>query len=128
MMENWAVGDEKQALPLLSGLFSCNKKYKSLRVIQDINLKQIEHFKKIRSFAVKIMKTNVSADIFELILLQLVHALRYEASCEAALESPLLNLIFERAITAKSMFNTVHWTIFCESNNTDNSSETQAWY
>ena len=69
LMLEWAKGDEKQALPLLSGLFSCNPKYSALRVIPSINETQAGHFSQIRAFAVEIMKNNVTPDIFELILL-----------------------------------------------------------
>ena len=83
-----------------------------------------DRFCEVRLFGVEVLRkcNEDDPELLELISLQLVNSLRYEEIKSVKELSGLARLIFECAIKSKTFFNSVYWSLHCESNNTENSS------
>lgn len=78
LMEQWQGIELTQALSLVSGLFSLNDNFAAIRIVKELTPDIRVSFQSIRQHALNYLKSNVTNDNLELIMLQLVQALRYE--------------------------------------------------
>ena len=71
LLPEWETIELEQALALLGGFFSLNPEYSSMCVVNPPKEEHIKKFKKIRSMAIRCLKT-ISVEKLDLIYLQLI--------------------------------------------------------
>lgn len=97
-----------------------------MRVADPLTPEIIAAFKEIRNHAVKCIKTRVPSETIELVLCQLVQALRYEefeVTNYKGVHSGLKEFLIESAMRDKTIFNNLYWSFKLESENDSNQEE-----
>jgi phosphatidylinositol 3-kinase len=105
LLNSWTKIDRDEALYLLSSNFSANDIYSKIQT-----KKHIKTLQTIRLYAIKILFADSDKNL-ELILLQLVQALRYEKYDAEGYDSPLMEYLIERATKNISIATLFYWYI-----------------
>ncbi len=102
-----------------------------MRVADPLTPEIISAFKEIRNHAVKCFKTRVPKETLDLVLCQLVQALRYEEfeiTNYKGVQSGLKEFLIESAMKDKTIFNNLYWSFKLESENDSNQEEVQKFF
>lgn len=95
-----------------------NNVYIHLRITEPLTVDVVKRFKEVRSHGVKCLRT-VPEQLLELVMPQIVQALRYE-EFEITInrvQSGLKEFIIEKAVKSKLIFNNVYWFLRLEVDN-----------
>ena len=120
MMPKWAQIGLQQVLSMLSGLFGLNNDHPHISVLKTelLTSETSAAFLEIRKHAVEALKFEVPEEQLELILLQLVQALRYEDTSHS---SGLRTFLFDKATSNQKIAHSLFWSLKLEAANEGNS-------
>ena len=127
IVEEWEPVELEQALSMLGACFSLNKEYSSHCLMNHPLSENHSRFLiKVRDMAIKCLE-KTDTERLDLISLQLVQALRYEEIKQSydMTQSPLKELLFEKAVMDEKLAHSMHWHLELERNNEENGKMTQ---